>query len=278
MIPRKIVFCYPDYQLKVGKKNRVEIPRLGMLHICAVAEEEGFNVEVVPVDINTSPESIPEADIYAYSITATVTYPIFQRLVPSVKQRAKIHIAGNTHVNIFPNQVLDELELDAVFKGEGEVSFRSWIKNKCADHGVIPGTPADVNKVPFPARHLLPNDRILLNHWLGGKFDNVVVIWSSRGCVYNCAYCANLNNGSSRLRTPQNFQKEIWRIKELYPQVQGLMVLDEMFTFNPRHAISIAEVISRENLFWECTTRADFLQKDVTEALVNSNCIEVKLG
>jgi radical SAM superfamily enzyme YgiQ (UPF0313 family) len=129
MIPRKIVFCYPDYQLKVGKKNRIEIPPLGMLHIWAVAEEEGFNVEVVPVDINTSPESIPEADIYAYSITATVTYPIFQRLVPSVKQRAKIPIAGNTHVNIFPNQVLDELELDAVFKGEGEVSFRSWIKN-----------------------------------------------------------------------------------------------------------------------------------------------------
>jgi radical SAM superfamily enzyme YgiQ (UPF0313 family) len=56
------------------------------------------------------------------------------------------------------------------------------------------------------------------------------------------------------------------------------MVLDEMFTFNPRHAISIAEVISIEIFFWECTTRADLLQKDVTEALANSNCIEVKLG
>lgn len=245
---KRIVFLYPDYTEKIGNRSRVEMPPLGMLHVCAVCEEEGLEVKVIPIDLDTSPESIPEADIYAYSITATVVYPIFLRLVPLIKHKANLHIAGNTQVNIFPERVLNELRLDAVFKGEGEIAFKEWIQNDFQQRGVILGKQADINLIPFPARHLLPPERILMNRRIGEKLNNVVTIYSSRGCIYSCSYCGNLNNGSSRLRTPQSFQREISRIKELYPLVEGLNVMDELFTFNPKHAISIAQVIKQENL------------------------------
>jgi anaerobic magnesium-protoporphyrin IX monomethyl ester cyclase len=275
---KQIVFLYPDYTERIGNKFRTEMPPLGMLYVCAVAEEEGLEVKVIPVTLDTAPEAIPRADIYAYSITATAVYPIFMRLVPLIKRKAKLHIAGNTHANIFPNQVLDELGLDVVFKGEGEIAFREWFRDGCQQNGIIHGKQADINEIPFPARHLLPTDRVLMNRRIGGRLNNVVTIYSSRGCVYNCAYCGNLNNGSSRLRTPENFRRELSRIKELYPQVEGITVMDEMFTFNPQHAIAIAHTINKATLPWECTTRADFLRHDVVRALVDTDCREVKLG
>lgn len=254
------------------------MPPLGMLYVCAIAEEQGLDVMAMPIDIDTSPESIPEADIYAYSITATVVYPIFIRLVPLIKKKARLHIAGNTHANIFAEQVLDELDLDAVFKGEGEIVFRDWIQSGFQERGIIQGKQADINEIPFPSRHLLPTERILMNKRVGGKLNNIVTIYSSRGCVYNCAYCGNLNNGSSRLRTAMSFGNELNHIKKLYPQVEGLTVMDEIFTFDSHHAIAISSVIKEAGLPWECTTRADFLRRDVVEALVASDCREVKLG
>ena len=198
--------------------------------------------------LNPHPESVPEADIFAYSITATVTYPIFTRLAPLIKCKSSVQIAGNTHANIFPEQTLAELAVDVVFKGEGEISVGNWLDNGCRETGVIQGSQADINAIPFPARHLLPQSKILMNRRVGGALNNVVTIYSARGCIYNCAYCGNLNNGTSRLKSAERFDQEICSLRSLYPQLAGLTVLDELFTFNPVHAIEIASVIQSHNL------------------------------
>ena len=56
-MPKKIVFFYPDYQERIGSSTRIELPPLGMLHICAVAEQSGLDVQVISVNESTHPES-----------------------------------------------------------------------------------------------------------------------------------------------------------------------------------------------------------------------------
>lgn len=189
----KIVFVYPYYEERIRSKKRTEFPPLGMLYIAAIFQEQGFDVEVVRLRPSSDLEKFPEADIYAYAITAVVTYPLFLDAVPKLKHKAKIHILGNTQANTNALDVLKELKLDAVFVGESEESVRKWIRNGCKTRGVIFGDEIDVNNIPLPARKLLPDDYIYLNSRVGGKLHNVISIISSRGCLYRCKFCGIQN-------------------------------------------------------------------------------------
>lgn len=126
----KIVFFYYYYDDKIKDKKRVEFPPLGMLYLCASLEKIGCDVEVKYFDENTKIDDIPNADIYAYSISSTASYPTYLKLCQRLQGKAKYHIAGNTQATIFPNQVLKQMKLDAVFTGEGEETVANWIQNR----------------------------------------------------------------------------------------------------------------------------------------------------
>ncbi|MBM3239425.1 B12-binding domain-containing radical SAM protein [Candidatus Poribacteria bacterium] len=274
----KVIFFYPSYRDKIGRKDRVEFPPLGMLSICAVLEDLGCEVGVFPLDMETNVDSLPEAEIYAYTITATVTYPIFLSKVPKLKNKAEIHIAGNTHASIFPKEVLNELKLNVVFCGEAEIAIRDWFNNGLKQYGIIQGGRVNINEIPFPARHLLPPEQIYLNYRIGGKYNNVISMFSSRGCIHKCSFCAVQCRGSVRFRTPQNFKSELQQILNNYHLCEGLVLLDSNFTISKQHAINISKTIKEFNLPWECNSRPDTLTGEIIHELVNSNCQEIKLG
>ena len=64
----KVVFLYPSYREKIRIPDRVEFPPLGMLSVCAVLEDMGHELSVFPLNMDTEPSLLPEADIYAYGI------------------------------------------------------------------------------------------------------------------------------------------------------------------------------------------------------------------
>lgn len=274
----KIVFLYPHYVEKIGRKDRVEMPPLGMLSVCAALRSDKHEVQVFPLNDGLDIGMLPSADIYAYAITATVTYPIFKRVVPQIRSKAKLHIAGNAHASAFPNRTLSDLDLDAVFIGEAEESLKKWIDNGCQQRRIIVGDRVNINYLSAPARGLLPDKLIYLNHRVGGKLDNVISVTSSRGCPFKCAFCAVGNRGKVFFLNQETFQCQVARILEEYPACQGLVLMDETFTLNRDHALGICKVLGKTDLPWECNSRADTLSEDIMGALVDNNCQEVKVG
>lgn len=81
-----------------------------------------------------------------------------------------------------------------------------------------------------------------------------------------------------RYRSKEKFDEEIRWLLENYPEMQGLTLLDETFTFVEEHAIGIAETIKKYQLSWECNSRADRISENVVKALVESNCREIRIG
>lgn len=274
----KIIFFYYDYQEKIGNNDRVEFSPLGLLTICTVAKNAGFEVQVVTLTKDTKLNKIPNADIYGYAITSTVNYPFFLETVPKLKERAGINIAGNTHANIFPELVLKELELDAVFQGESENTFQKWLLGGCKEKGVIRGGRVDVNAMPIPSRHLLPESRIYLNYRVGGRYNNVISMISSRGCPYCCMYCAVQNKGKVFFRSLENFETELKDILTRYDKCQGIVLMDENFTLRQDHASGVAEIMKKHDLIWECNSRADTINTSMAQKFLACNCKEVKIG
>ena len=274
----KIVFFYYDYQEKIGKKNRVEFPPLGLLSICSVAEKIDCDVEVVTLTKETKINKIPRADVYGYAITSSVNYPFFLEIVPKLKSRAKLHIAGSTQANIFPELVLNDLSLDAVFQGESENSFYKWILDGCKKKGIISGSRVDVNSIPMLARHLLLENKIYLNQRVGGEYDNVISMISSRGCPFYCTYCAAQNKGKVYFRSLENFQEELEHVISVYDKCRGVTLMDETFTLCQDHAVGIAEAFKKYGLIWECNSRADTINVEMAKKFLECNCREVKIG
>ena len=189
-----------------------------------------------------------------------------------------MHIAGNTHVSIFPENTLKELKLDAVFCGEAEETITDWFNSGATRQGIIRGKRVDVNKLPFPARHLLPNELIYLNSRIAGRYNNAISMASSRGCVNRCLFCAVQNRGFVRFRNMDHFKAELEHILASYPLCQGIVLLDENFTQSEAHATNIASILGEYGLPWECNSRSDTLTLDLMRLFVACNCQEVRLG
>lgn len=274
----KIIFFYYYYDDKIKDKKRVEFPPLGMLYLCAALEKSGCDVEVKYFDENTKVDDIPNADIYAFSISSTASYPTYLHLAKKLEGKAKYHIAGNTQATIFPEQVLKQMNLDVVFTGEGEETVTNWIKNGCKEKGIIKGERVDITDLAFPARHLIPDEKIYMNNRVGGKSKNSISMISSRGCVFGCKFCAIQNRGKVKFRDLHDFEKEIQYILKRYPKCDGITLLDETFTLNTKHAVGIASIFKKYGLKWECNSRVDTVNDEIIQALKESNCQEIRLG
>ncbi len=274
----KIVFLYYYYKEKIKSKNRVEFPPLGMLYVCATLEAIGQDVEVFYFDENTPSIEFPKADIYAYSISSSVSYPLYISLAPQLRDNATLHIAGNTHATIFPKQVMDEMNLDAVFCGAGEETITRWIKGGCRERGIIVGGLLENLDIPFPARHLIPDKYIYMENRVGGKSKKSISMISSRGCVFNCKFCAIQNRGKVAFRSLNDIDREVNFILRQYPQCDGITLLDETFTLNAMHAVGVSEIFNKYKLRWECNSRIDTLNKTIINALSESYCAEIRIG
>lgn len=154
-------------------------------------------------------------------------------------------IFGGAYASTFPNLVLKDGNVDALVHGEGEETFLDLVKHAEKGQGYVgisgisfrdkqgsvithPGRPliADLDTIPFPARHLLDMD-LYLNHKPGFytmRAPSATMI-TSRGCPNACIYCTIQSvwgNRKWRGRSPGSVVDEMemlnkkYRIKEIY--------------------------------------------------------------
>jgi len=126
-----------------------------------------------------------------------------------------IVVCGGAHASVSPESLLRDKNIDLIVKGEGEITALELVKSieagdNCAhltgtitkneDGSILYNPPrehiADVDTLPFPARHLLPMEkyfefqkkgRVLYRYYMRKPVANIV---TSRGCPFNCVFCA----------------------------------------------------------------------------------------
>src|SRR3989339_94218 len=136
------------------------------------------------------------------------TYLLSKKLFAVAKENIPsiITIAGGTFPMLAPEVVVDDKNVDIVCVGEGENSLLElcdaidgnldfshiqgmWIKsNGSIIKNSIASIP-DINKLPPP--DYTGFDSRLFYKPMQGKYYKMVNIETSRGCPYNCSYCAS---------------------------------------------------------------------------------------
>lgn len=105
------------------------------------------------------------------------------------------------------------------------------------------------------------------------------LLLTTRGCPYNCSFCGcNLIFGRGiRHRPIEAINREVrYLIEEKH--VEGIWILDDTFTVNKTHAMTIASILHTYKVVWGCQSRVDSLAPSFVTEMKNHGCIQMDFG
>ncbi|MBE2187989.1 MAG: B12-binding domain-containing radical SAM protein [Candidatus Kapabacteria bacterium] len=233
-------------------------------------------------------------DVVAFSTPSSMTYPLVRqsRFVSRYDQDTLV-IAGGVHASMYPAQTLLDLKVDALCVGEGDLTMREILERAhTRDFSKIPGIcyPSssgpvfteprklleDINDLPYPARHLLPVDDLIMSNRLATTDLRMTHIMFSRGCPYSCYFCAAPQK-KVQYRTGENIRRELETLIAQY-QISGFSIVDDNSIINKENLSEICDSITDLNLKWITVSRVDTITVQVLRAMKKAGCIEIAFG
>lgn len=293
-----------SYEVARKKEKRKEFPPFGVMYLAAsVRQDPDWDVNLIAVDEKTTNkdlESWIKYDVIGVSIISSYSYDILKHCYNASKRKlGVVTIAGGYQAEKFSNNVFQDFDADIIFKGEGENSIRDFCKhyedrNYAAIEGIIyrgidkniysTNGPicVDIDKIPIPARDLIPDEDVVMTDRLAGTELKMVHMLFSRGCKYNCFYCAaNQDHRIKEIRYRDKLKivEELEILKSTY-SIQGFSIIDDCFLTDQEKAIEICEYIAEQDLGlkWSLAARVDNINDNILAALNKSGCIEIKFG
>lgn len=196
---------------------------------------------------------------------------------------------GGIHPTILPDETIKNKDVDIIVRGEGEYTFLELIKNlenldevlgiSYKKNGKIihnKNRPlvGNLDELPFPARHLI----LEKEKYHPETFGN---IFSTRGCPYNCIFCASHNiwGKTVRYRSPKNIVDEIKEIKKEFKTDQ-FRFEDDCFTLNKKFVEGVCDLLMKEKLRikWTTETRANLVTDELIKKMKYAGCEDITIG
>ena len=289
-----------------GAANR--IPPLGLAYIAANLENEGFEVQILDNYMLNKPITDVKSEIKKFApeiVGIGCSSNTYQRCVETAKAVKEVLpsskvVVGGPHPSFMPESMLQHSEIDYVVIGEGENAMLQLtlnIKKGAGDSAfaAIPGLAynqkgkivknapcfiKDLDKLPFPARHLLPMD--LYDHQIPYlDVDPVTTITVIRGCPYRCNWCnvKGLWGTTCRAFSPSRVVAEIEQIIKDYG-IKGLYFIGDNFTINKKRTIQLCNSIKKSqiDIEWACDTGVDQISRDLLKAMKSAGCKTIWFG
>jgi len=288
------------------------MPTLGLLSIGAVLEKEGIDVEIVPADILKlnwadikRKTRATEPDIVGVTSTTENRFQSFKlvKLAKEARPQA-VTVMGGPHASMAADDTLSHIQdLDIVVRGEGEetmldlcralegkgqlngishVAGVSYRQNGRVVHNSARPPISDLDSLPFPAFHLVPFEKYNFTIEVPGHGPLPAVnVMTSRGCPFNCNFCATpINWGRHvRVRSPINVIQEIESLIQKYG-ARVIFFYDDTFNISLKRVEEIADLILERKLpiFWRCEVRLDLMTKPLLAKMRQAGLFHVSFG
>jgi len=259
---------------------------LGPLYLATILKREGYDVRLARPKNREDFADFRDADVICMSGT-TLEYPMNMECVTWIREHLpdiKI-ILGGTHATAMHQDVSESGLFDAIGVGEGEFIILDMIRD--VERGELKkiyfsnGFAKDLDAIPFPDRMLIEGGYgggIFVNRgdYISGGSESIV---TSRGCSFNCAFCASHSmwDGKTRYRSIENIISEIEQIIESTGRKQ-FAIWDDNMTLNRKRCLELCDAFKEFGIIWRCLVRADKLDPEICEALAVAGCKEIWPG
>jgi anaerobic magnesium-protoporphyrin IX monomethyl ester cyclase len=292
--------------LSAAKMDFARFIPLGIAYLAAYCEREGYNVCVydeLPDRDNSLTDTLKsfKPDMIGISCM-TVTYQKacqYAREAKAILPSTPI-VFGGVHPTVAIEDTLKNDDVDFVVHGEGEETLVELLRRygNDNDYSGITGLAfkkngkisinrrrsliSDLDSLPMPARHLFPMDYYAQRwNWPRGYWYKTANVMSSRGCPYDCTFCASKTvfGRSFRGFSPERTVDEIERLVKIYG-FECISFSDDTFAINKKRAIEICKQIKERKIkaAFRIQLRADTCDEDLISELKNAGCIHIDIG
>lgn len=280
------------------KKLTASFPSSGLGYIASVLRNNGIDVHILDVAVSNN----KEVDYFLYQgfhlvgISATsATYDRALMIAKKVKEKNPVTkiVLGGPHVGIALKEVLEKSSvIDYAIYGEGEYSLLELARtletgNHSTDQlanirgliyrnheaSIVINEPAELiqnlDSLPFPAWDLFPMKR----------YDQHVLL-TSRGCPFNCSFCAisKLWGRHWRARSVDSIVNEITWVVSTFGKRQ-FYIADDNFTLDINRIESFCDKVLPLKIRWFCQgVRADRVTEVMLKKMRDAGCTGIALG
>lgn len=310
----KILFSHSYYYKLDSKQWNTgnPYPPLGTIYAAAYLRENGHTVSLFDVCLKDSPHEI-EAILQAEKPDVLALYDdgfnyltkmcltnmreaAFEMMKMAKKYGCKIIVSSSDSTDHF-EQYLTE-GADVILLGEGEISLLETVNAFAnqSDIGTVEGicyyhknevvntgkrkVLKDLDFLPTPAWDLI-NVEAYREIWESHGFEFSLNLATTRGCPYQCNWCAKPIYGQRyNVRSPKRVVEEILLIQKNYG-VSKFWMCDDIFGLKPGWVQTFDEELKKANtqIRYKIQSRADLLLKENNiDALVSSGLYEVWIG
>ncbi len=303
---KKILLIYPpspvlnrEDRCQQPTKELIVIPPLpptDLMYLAAVAENAGLEAKIK----DYSQGGNFEKDLkefqpdYLLINVATPTFKndlnsltVAKEICPDIITIAK----GAAFFNVALDVMYFQKDLDLIIYGEPEETLREILKGRRYKYikglyyredlrakftGPRPFIQ-DLDKLPFPARHLVDNT-------IYRRPDNneiQAVIKVSRGCPYHCFFClaTPVSGAKVRRRSPDNIIEEIKECIDKYG-ITNFIFWSDVFNADKEWVMELCDKIIENELdiTWSANTRADTADEEMAYKMYDAGCRLVSIG
>ncbi|MBI5827548.1 MAG: radical SAM protein [Deltaproteobacteria bacterium] len=293
----KIALTRPNYH------SHLITPQLGLGYISSYLKERGFRTSIIDgLNLGLTHAEIAQrcSDAGMVGINCLSDYyPKVVELTRALKDRGKIVVIGGPHASVLPRETLIGTGCDYVVVGEGEETMyelASALVRKAPVAGIA-GLMSresstftkrpyikDLDSLPFPDwKEMDPRTYKKAPHGGFVKRFPVAPITSTRGCPYECTFCASPEIWGRRIRyrSPKNVVDEIERLTGEFG-VKEIHFEDDNLTLKTSHVEGICELILERKIKVSWATPNGIRVDTITPRLLNlmkrSGCYFIAFG
>jgi len=283
---------------------------IGLSYVAASLIEEGHDVEVLDIEgYRYSKKEVLDiirdydCDIIGLG-TLITAYKYLKWLVPEIR-RIKPDIPlilGNSIGSTIPEIILNEMPIDVVVIGEGEITIKELVKaiESKKDLSTINGiafkkngkviiTPErelikDIDSIPLPRWDLFPLKIYMGNfgHSFRRQFLKPPIFFlnTARGCPYHCTYCYHpFKNKKIRLNSAEWIVDVLKHLKQEY-KINSFLLADDLSITNKKRMIKLCDLLIEEklNLDWSATGRVNLVTEELLVKMKSAGCKVIGFG
>lgn len=277
------------------------MPPLGLAWIAAVLEKNHFEVAILDTHalhmdhgaIEEELQKLGRFDIYGITSTTALIKSGLEiaATIKKIYNDTKI-VLGGVHPTVLPEEVLGNENVDIVVRGEGEQTMLEIAKGRILSeidgisyrengkiiHNKDRELIKDLNKLPFPAYHLLSMDKY---HPAAGAAKRLPAIsmLATRGCPGRCTFCYRIFGPRLRVRSGVRVAEEAKLLHDKYG-IREICFYDDTFTAVKKEIRAFCESLKemKLDLTWSCFSRVDSVDEEILKLMKETGCHQVMYG
>lgn len=240
--------------LLIGPALIVEyMPRYSLAMLGAILKGRGHTVKVADYGFSKNVPQVNKIisefkpDVIGISMLSS-DKPAWMQAISGIRSTDKVIpiIAGGPHVSVASDELIGNTNIDYLVVGEAEGIISSLVESAHRQNSpvLIPRPPLpEVDSLPFP------DYRTFICYEEMRKYP----LLTSRGCPYNCNYCA-VGIVCSKEHRPRKVELVVEELKQakIYKNVISFVIIDDSFNMNRKRGKELLRKII------EAKCRGDF--------------------